>query len=303
MESVKIKSIKKLKKSHDKYDLEVKKNHNFFANNMLVHNCRALIIIDALGNVKINSRSGKPFTTLSKLEVAIKELNLTNTVLDGEVCILDQDGNENFQDIIKEIKRKDHTIENPFYYIFDMLTIEEFANKESTRKLRDRLTNAALTINPTNNKYYGILPQYLGNDKVLTDMIKTAKDNDWEGLMLRKDAPYKGKRSNDVLKVKAFKDAEYIIIDTENSINRVIVDGHEVDEIMLKNIIIEHKGNRVQVGSGFNHEERRLYYKEPERIVGKIATVQYFSESKDVNGNYSLRFPVIKTIYEQERDI
>jgi hypothetical protein len=40
--------------------------------------------------------------------------------------MLDANGNENFQGIIKEIKRKDHTIENPFFYMFDILTLEEF---------------------------------------------------------------------------------------------------------------------------------------------------------------------------------
>jgi hypothetical protein len=42
----------------------------------------------------------------------------------------DVHGNEDFQSIIKEIKRKDHTIETPKYFIFDMLTLKEFTDKE-----------------------------------------------------------------------------------------------------------------------------------------------------------------------------
>jgi len=38
MKYIKIKTIKKAKNA-DIYHLEVKKNHNFFANNMCVHNC------------------------------------------------------------------------------------------------------------------------------------------------------------------------------------------------------------------------------------------------------------------------
>ena len=263
---------------------------------------RCLIVIDENGDVKITSRAGKPFTTLGKLEADIKKLNLTSTVLDGEVCIVGEDGNENFQDIVKEIKRKDHTIENPLYYIFDMLTMEEFISKTSTRTLHQRLVVCALNTMDSDSPNFTLLPQYLGNRNMLTEMVKTARDGGWEGLMLRKNTTYKGKRSNDILKVKAFKDDEYTILDTESSTNRVIVDGHEVDELMLKNIIIEHKGNRVQVGSGFSHEERRLYYKEPKRIIGKQATIQYFEESKDINGNYSLRFPIIKAIYDGQRE-
>ena len=38
MKEIKIKSIKKLEKENDRYDLTVNKNRNFFANNILIHN-------------------------------------------------------------------------------------------------------------------------------------------------------------------------------------------------------------------------------------------------------------------------
>ena len=41
----KIKSIKKITSTSKRYDIEVKKNHNFFANNILVHNCSATFFI------------------------------------------------------------------------------------------------------------------------------------------------------------------------------------------------------------------------------------------------------------------
>jgi DNA ligase-1 len=137
---------------------------------------------------------------------------------------------------------------------------------------------------------------------MLTHYIGLAKENGWEGLMLRKDAPYQGKRSNDVLKVKQFYDAEYIVVDIENAVNRVIVDGKEVEEMMMRNVVIEHKGSRVQVGSGFNHEQKRYYFEHPEEIIGKQITVQYFETTKNDKGTESLRFPTIKAIYENGRD-
>jgi DNA ligase-1 len=97
-------------------------------------------------------------------------------------------------------------------------------------------------------------------------------------------------------------DDEYIVLGVENAIQRVIVDGAEVSELMLKNIIIEHKGNQVQVGSGFNHEQRRHFFKNPNEIVGKTVTVQYFETTKNKRGEESLRFPVMKGIYEGIRD-
>lgn len=263
---------------------------------------RCLAIIDENGEVNFFSRSGKEFTTLGNLETAIRQLGLKNTVLDGEVCIVDENGNEDFQGIIKEIKRKDHTIQNPYYYMFDQLTMTEFIDKTSTRTFKQRLDSLATGLNGVDSQYFSVLPQYRGDDTVFAEMIKQSKDGGWEGLMLRKDAPYQGKRSSDILKVKSFYDAEYIVVDIENTINRVIVEGREVEEEMLKNVVIEHKGHRVQVGSGFSLEQKRHYYKHPEEILGKQITVQYFEESRDQNGGYSLRFPVIKAIYNQKRD-
>jgi DNA ligase-1 len=71
---------------------------------------------------------------------------------------------------------------------------------------------------------------------------------------------------------------------------------------MLKNVIIEHKGNRVQVGSGFSHEQKRYFFENPNEILGKTITVQYFETTKNERGEESLRFPVMKGIYEGKRE-
>lgn len=262
---------------------------------------RCLGVIDDHGKVKFYSRQGKEFLTLDSLKPSIENLGLTNMIFDGEVCMVDENGNEDFQGIIKEIKRKDHTIKKPFYYIFDLLTSKDFTDKTSVSNLSARLSTARAYV--MDDDYIGVLKQILADDMVMETMMEKSKREGWEGLMLRKDTTYKGKRSNDVLKVKKFFDDEYIVVDLENDTHRVIVDGTEVEEIMLKNVIIEHKGNRVQVGSGFNHEQRRHYFQNPNQILGKQITVQYFEETTNMNGTHSLRFPVIKAVYETPRDI
>ena len=105
------------------------------------------------------------------------------------------------------------------------------------------------------------------------------------------------------MKVKQFFDNEYVVVDVQMGPNRVIVDGVEVEEVMLRNVVIEHKGCKVAVGSGFNQEQRRQYFNKPEDILGKTITVQYFEESENQNGGFSLRFPVIKHVYENGRTV
>ena len=260
---------------------------------------RCLTVIDANGEPKFFSRQGKEFLTLDNLKTDIKTLGLKNTVLDGEVCIVDENGDEDFAGIIKEIKRKDHTIATPFYWMFDMLDMQDFNSKTSEVTFGQRIADLNALFNTS--KLIGVLEQKIGNDQVFSEMMAESKAGGWEGLMLRKDSTYKGKRSNEILKVKQMFDDEYIVVDLENDVHRVIVDGAEVEELMLKNVIIEHKGNRVHVGSGFSHEQRRHYFANPNEILGKQITVQYFEESQSKSGEYSLRFPVIKAVYDGVR--
>ena len=260
---------------------------------------RCLTVIDATGEPKFFSRQGKEFLTLDNLKTDIKALGLKNTVLDGEVCIVDENGDEDFAGIIKEIKRKDHTIATPFYWMFDMLDMQDFNSKTSEVTFGQRIADLNALFNTS--KLIGVLEQKIGNDQVFSEMMAESKAGGWEGLMLRKDSTYKGKRSNEILKVKQMFDDEYIVVDLENDVHRVIVDGAEVEELMLKNVIIEHKGNRVHVGSGFSHEQRRHYFANPNEILGKQITVQYFEESQSKSGEYSLRFPVIKAVYDGVR--
>ena len=263
---------------------------------------RCIAIFNEWGEVSLYSRSGKPFTTLNKVKEELQNLELTNMVMDGEVCIVDENGDEDFQSIIKEIKRKNHTIKNPLFQAFDLLTAKDFDTKTSEEDLIFRIRTLEMVLADTTLKHLKYLPQYLvKGEEMLQEWLTKSQDNNWEGLMLRKNTKYKGKRSQDILKVKKMHDEEYVVVDVENAVNRVIVDGKEVDEMMLKNVIIEHKGNRVQVGSGFSLEEKRNFFKNPHKILNKTITVQYFEETTNQNGTHSLRFPVVKAVYENGR--
>jgi len=223
-----------------------------------------------------------------------------NFVLDGEICLMDENGNEDFQGIMKQIKRKDHTIKNPKYIIFDYLTLEEFDTKESDIKLSDRLDRLPLHQYDT----LSILEHTkMNNEEQLSDMIADADKNGYEGVMLRKNIGYEGKRSKSLLKCKKFFDDEYEVLDVEFDSHRVIRNGKEVVMDMLANVIIEHKGYKVSVGSGWNQEQRIRYHANPETLIGKTINVQYFEESKNQQGELSLRFPTVKYVYENGRNV
>ena len=295
-----------LANSYDKQKSKVDFNEQTWFASQKLDGVRCLAMVDENGKCNFYSRQGKTFDTLDVLKNEIESLNLCNMVFDGEICIVDDNGVEDFQGIMKEIKRKDHTIKNPKYKVFDYLMLEEFDNQESKRNLSNRLGNFNMIYNISVKelKCIDILVQWkVESEDHFQELAELATKNNWEGLILRKDCEYKGKRSNDLLKVKKFFDEEYIVKSIESAVHRVIVDGLEVEEEMLSNVVIEHKGCDVGVGSGFDQAERRMYFKNPERIIGKTITVQYFEETLNQDGCHSLRFPVVKHVYENGRTV
>ena len=264
---------------------------------------RCLAITDENGKCTLYSRMGKEFTTLNKVKDAIEATGIINTVFDGEICLVDEDGNEDFQGVMKQLRRKDHQIENPAYMMFDMLNIKDFNNQKSEETLSDRLhTLRSFLDNNIDTNILRYTEQAIITDGRHFDMwSQMAVDGNWEGFMLRKDVGYEGKRSKNLVKVKKFHDAEYEVIDFDIDDHEVVRDGKSETIQMLAQVWIEHKGHRVKVGSGWSQEQRLQYM--DGSIVGKIITVQYFSETTNDKGGISLRFPTVKIVHGKERTV
>ena len=267
---------------------------------------RCLAVIDATGNVSLWSRQGNEFFTLEKVKEELSKLNLRDKVLDGEICLIDSNGNEDFQGIMKQIRRKDHTIDNPKYLVFDIIDGSEFRSKLGTVPFSERYLNLSELLDgdsTQNFNYIDIVRQTAIIDEAhYNELINASNENNWEGLILRKlSSVYEGKRSKNMLKCKAFNDGEYIVKDLEFGPFRMIENGVEVTKEVLSNVIIEHKGNTVSVGSGFSIEEREYYKAHPDELLNKTITVKYFQESRNQNGSWSLRFPTVKVIHGSKR--
>ena len=271
-----------------------------------IDGARCIAIVDENGDASFFSRTGKPFDTLDIVAGGIKALGITNVVFDGELCLVDDDGNEDFQGVMKELRKKDHTIPNPSYKIFDMVTTDEFYSKKGSknRPYSIRYANLCAIMQPNECPCLTVLEQeVIKNDDHFNEWIAKSTKEKWEGLMLRADEPYKGKRSKDLLKYKSFFDDEYQVVNAEMGPFRYVKDNAEFEETMLSCVMINHKGYTVRVGSGFSIEQRQEFYKNPEKILGKIITVQYFEETKNQDGGISLRFPTFKILHGSARTV
>lgn len=273
--------------------------------------CRCIAIIKNQFDIKFFSRQGKEFTTLDILKKDIENLVeigviSDNTVLDGEICITDENGKENFQSVMKEIKRKDHSIQNPMYIMFDLLTLDEFNKGTSNKGYRERLGYLQTIYNDLSlikNKHLRVVEHFDYTPEEFKKWQQKVIDNGWEGLIARKNVPYENKRSKNMLKIKSFQDEEFKVLGVEEGDAQEVINGVAHKIKCVGSLVIEYKGNKVNVGTGLSLEQRKAWYEHPEEIIGSTITVKYFEATKNQDNTWSLRFPVLKAVYKGDRDI
>ena len=271
-----------------------------------IDGARCVAVVDNNGDTTFYSRTGKVFDTLGIVAGGIKALGVTNVVFDGELCLVDEDGNEDFQGVMKELRKKDHTISNPSFKIFDMVSHDEFYSQKGhkNKPYWIRYSNLRAVMKENTCVCLSVLSQEkITDDDHFDEWTQRANAYGWEGLMLRADAPYKGKRSKDLLKYKTFHDDEYEVVQITTGPFRYVKDGREHEETMLSSVTVMHKGYAVDVGSGFTIEQRKNFFMNPSKIANKIITVQYFEETKNQDGGISLRFPTFKFLHGETRAV
>lgn len=259
--------------------------------------------------IEFISRQCKPINTLDNVKPALQWLvrDLDDGVYyaDGEGCIVDGNGDEDFQSILKEIRRKDWTIANPCYQLFDFVTEDEFLGKTKSKNFDARYAKMLQMIEGNTFPTIKVLNQEVLNSQADFDRWeKYVSAGNWEGFMLRKNEEFKTGRIKTLLKVKKFLDAEYDVKDLEIAEMTTAEPGlGNVKYVGVKSLIIEHKGSKVNVGSGLTKEQRKEWYADPSKIIGKTVTVKYFETTVAQNGKESLRFPVLKAVYEDGRTV
>ena len=247
--------------------------------------------------IEFYSRQGQLVEGLVEVEEDMKMFckvnKLHNAFFDGELVAVNCEklsSDENYKVVTKTARSKG--IKRGLKYnIFDTLRYEDFVLQECDTeyyKRRQLLNELSKNVNLT---HINILPVlYNGSDKdMIMEYLNKARENHKEGIMINLDnGMYEFKRTTNLLKVKVMQDADLKIVD--------VYEGTGKNKGKLGGIIIEfiYKDNtyRCECGSGFSDDERIDYWNNPEKILNKIATIQYFEISKNDNGGYGLRFPV-----------
>ena len=272
------------------------------------------------GNVTLYSRNGKIYEGLVSLQQQLAQL--PNGMYDGELLYTSED-NQKTDGLFALNTLNTHMVDN--IYVSDMPSKDLFKKTASiVNSDQDYKTNINIWLydytplsnfdtftdyqEPTTLRKAFISKQIenlkncpnikntpiLYKGKLDLDIIDNLLDKvvglDQEGLMVNIGiAPYEFKRSRYMLKVKKMYTVDLLVLDVE--------EGSGLNKGKLGSLVVDYKGNKVNVGSGLSKEQREYWWQHPQEIIDKIVEVQYFEETTNKKDNsLSLRFPVFKQI-------
>ena len=255
-------------------------------------------------NGKLYSRNGKEYKgcqhIIDDIHIMFNYLQIPERVLDGELLLKDSEltDSEAFQKGTGIANSDKENKDELKLVIFDTIEVFDFENKYCSKKYANRHAEVNTYQEVINLKCLQNIETvtmfYNGTDhSQIWKWLEYAEQNDMEGIMINLNTPYEFKRTKNLIKVKAYKDCSLKCI----AIN--IADKGKYKNI-LGSITCKYKDWTVDVGSGFNEEQRKYYTQHPNDIVGKIVEIKYKEPTKNKLGEESLQFPVFLCVREDK---
>ena len=262
------------------------------------------------GSVSIKTRSGLPVSGYTMLEKEAMEFLPAGQVYDGEMVspqlfgwieqnMLADRGEKIadrslFQDAMRKCFAKE-VCKDGIFNIFDVVAMNEWESQVAKDPYGKRLSflnsdvKAAvegndvtqMTIVPTSRVFYKNNPDDM---KEVIHIFHKFLSWGWEGLMIKSvESPYVWNRSKNLLKMKLMDTADLEVLS--------VIEGNGAGAGMVGKLVCDYKGTVLNIGTGkMTAEEKKLYFKDPNRIIGKTIEVAYQTESSGRNGEPVLDF-------------
>lgn len=228
--------------------------------------CRA--VIDTAGKVTLYSSEENIITSVPHINYQLSQLHLNNIELDGELYI-HGDNFEHIHSIVSRRVNQHYASENMQFHIFDVVTADpQIIRLRAAKIMLDKDINIHL------ESLQFVEWEYVSDLQSILEQMHRYKDSGYEGIILRHPkAPYVRKRSPYMMKFKPKKSDIYEIIGYQEEISIHNIPKGRLGAFLLRG----DDGTVFKVGSGFNDEQRTLYWKSRELLIGKWCEVQYQS--------------------------
>ena len=166
---------------------------------------RAIAVIEG-GAARLVSRNGLDWTArFSDIAAALGHLRVKNAVLDGEVCVVDDEGKTSFQSLQVALSKDDQP--RLVYFVFDLLHRDGEDLRRAPLLERKRILATVLA----GEKAPIALSEHLAD--VGEAMFEEARRVGLEGIIAKRaDAPYTSGRTRSWLKIKCGKRQELVVI-------------------------------------------------------------------------------------------
>ena len=236
------------------------------------------------------SRSGREIEGLDEIDNELSRL--VDGWYDGELIA------ENFNETQSQTLRKGKK-SNLVFNVFDYLALIEVENQECYHiyeQRRARLEEIFRGIEKFRYvKKVPLIARGIYDHDWVMSILDDYTSRGSEGIMINQNEVYQFWRTGWLIKVKKMYTVDLKVIH--------IQEGNGQNQGKVGALVVDYKGYSVGVGSGLTKEQREYYWEHPEEIIGKIIEVQAFEETKDKQGNLSLRFPVFKRVRDDKEEV
>lgn len=261
---------------------------------------RVITILYANGKVDMFSRNGKELNNFDHIKDEFRSATKINkiensVVIDGEIV------SKNFQELMKQIYRKDNTQNSDaILYTFDYLPLFDFKKGicSTTQNIRIKQLDNWITKNQNNLKHVKFLDRILvdldtvSGEKTLENFNTDAVKMGYEGIMIKDyNGIYECKRSTSWLKSKPVIEVSLKVKAVEEGT------GRNIGRLGAVNVegIDGGKAFKLSVGSGFSDSQRLEFWKKKDELLNQIIEIKADAITKSQDSKYwSLRFPRFK---------
>lgn len=272
MNTSKIISIRKID-PFQRYNLEIADNHNFYANGILVHNCRCTAQL-MNGRVVLMSRGFKEWVSCPHINKDLESFfaKYPNAKLDGELYNYDlrQKLNE-LSSLVKQLKPTQEDFDKSEsmvrYYVYDGFDFTERYGADVAYEVRKSFIDSIL---PVHAKYYSRVRTWTVHSlEELNQLYETFLADGEEGAIIRdpKSGYDVGRRSERLLKYKPEDDAECTV--------RKLIEGKGNWAGTAKTAEVEWNGKIFEATFRGSYEQGVERLKNPLDWVGKTG-VRFF---------------------------